>query len=161
VGFSDKGCFGGALLSMSLAGALGCVGSSASETIVAGQEVTDAEIDRTVGDPATDPGDGDAAVQCGEGGGWALCGLTDAAELACDSSADCTWQSNVRCCGVPTFGVNKNAPFVGCPAQPCPPPAMYQAACSEYFTQDCRAVDDADSIVVVCIEHRCLTAAAD
>jgi len=62
---------------------------------------------------------------------------------------------------VPTFGVNKNAPFVGCPAQPCPPPAVYQATCGEYFTQDCRAVDDADSIVVVCIEHRCLTAAAD
>jgi hypothetical protein len=80
--------------------------------------------------------------------------VTDAAELACDASTDCTWQSSGSCCGVPTFGVNKSAPFVGCPGPPCAPPKVPQPACLEFYTQDCRVVDAAADILVDCGTHR-------
>jgi len=87
--------------------------------------------------------------------------VTDAAELACEASTDCTWQPNGdTCCGVPTVGVNKSAPFVGCPGLPCPPPKISQPECSLYFTQDCQAVDAAADIVLKCVSHRCMTSAA-
>jgi len=155
--------------------ALGCgaVGVEQSDTAVdAGQDrdvpVVDAEVDHTVRDAAVelDPGATighdviDAAVQCEGGRPWGPCEVTDAAELACEASSDCTWQANGSCCGVPTFGVNKSAPFVGCPGPPCPPPQAYQAACHEYVTQDCQVVDAATDIVVACVEHRCMTRAS-
>ena len=102
----------------------------------------------------------DASVVCDGGFRWGPCFVTDAAELACEASSDCAWQSNGSCCGVATFGVNRSAPFVGCPGPPCPPPRDYQPACFQYYTQDCRAVDAASAVVAVCVDHRCMTQAA-
>jgi hypothetical protein len=103
----------------------------------------------------------DAAIACDGGGGWAPCFVTDAAELACEASTDCTWQDNQgTCCGVPTIGVNKSAPAVGCPGLPCPPPKTNQPECSLYFTQDCEAVTAASDVLVDCVDHRCVTRAA-
>jgi len=101
----------------------------------------------------------DAEVRCEGGGAWGPCGVTDAAELACDASTDCTWQFSGSCCGTPTFGVNKSAPPLSCPAPPCPPPSGSQPGCSDYFTQDCQAVSAATYVVVDCVNHRCMTRA--
>jgi hypothetical protein len=155
---------------------LGCgaLGVEPSDTAVdASQDhsvlVADAEVGRTVRDASVelDPGPTighdfiDAAVQCDGGTPWGPCNVTDAAELACEASSDCTWQANGgTCCGVPTVGVNKSAPYVGCPGLPCAPPKEYQSVCHEYFTQDCQAVDAASDIIVACVEHRCLTRAS-
>ncbi len=162
---------------MSLAcggGANGAVDGSVDARKDGTLRVTDAEADRNVADGGADhrvddaASDGrrmeshfvDAAVRCEGGRGWGPCSATDAAELACEASTDCTWQSNGgTCCGVLTVGVNKSAPFVGCPGLPCPPPRISQPACLLYYTEDCQAVDAAADIVVDCVDHRCLTRA--
>jgi hypothetical protein len=172
------------VVSTSLAGALACgqVGAGTSGTVVdagrdrsvrgvdagedRGARVADAGLDHFVHDAADEHDAGsverhfiDADVQCEGGTPWGPCGLTDAAELACDASTDCTWQSNGSCCSTPTFGVNKNAPPLGCPGPPCLPPKTSQPECQTFSTQDCHSVDAAVNIIVECVDHRCMTRA--
>ncbi|MGD0676075.1 MAG: hypothetical protein ABSC94_11685 [Polyangiaceae bacterium] len=88
------------------------------------------------------------------------CAFT-AADVACNTNADCTTYVKSGCgCADPVYGVNQASTAL-CIAPPCVAPrTTCDADASGLYTQDCQFVSDLPNVSVACVDHQCLTYAA-